>query len=111
MAWRPTKETRPAFATKCRPIPRPAGAPPAPAGSTPPEGRNPSKVQPHFPQKSRKELQIPLDIASYKLYYVNQEIGLNPRLFRTPVWTHSSPSPSPTSCLRFSRIFVGRVRT
>src|SRR5882762_2405748 len=107
MAWRQIKQTFGA-STECGQIPRPAGAPPAPAGSTPPEGRNPSKVQPHFHRKAAREPQIPLDIASYKLYYVNYEIGLNPRLFRTPVWTHSSPSLSPTSCLRFSRIFVWR---
>src|ERR1700682_6422316 len=41
--------------------------------------------------ESRKKPQIPLDNASYKLYYVNYEIGLSPRPFQTPARSHSSP--------------------
>lgn len=49
------------------------------------EGSNSAKFSADFPQKSRMKPQSPLSGASYKLYYVNYEIGLNPRPSHTPV--------------------------
>src|SRR6266550_8809503 len=40
---------------------------------------------PQIPQKSPRKPQPPPDRASYKLYYVNYEIELNPRPSHTPL--------------------------
>ena len=83
-----------------------------------PEETPPSRAVPHvgssqISTEKRSGTKIPLDIASYKLYYVNYKIGLNLRLSHTPAQKDSglSLSLSPTSCRRFSWIFVGQVRS
>jgi hypothetical protein len=53
--------------------------------------------QPDFPQKDRKKVKIPLDSASYKLYYVNYEICTKrhtPRSVFPSVSLFSLPQPS-----------------
>src|SRR5260370_491546 len=87
--WKPTKQTFGAL-EECGRIRKPAGAPPAPAGGTPPEGRTPNESSQISTEIDRKP-QIPLDIASYKLYYVNYEIGLNSHPRHTPAGAISAP--------------------
>lgn len=54
-------------------------------------------------QKTVEKLQIPLDTASYKLYYVNQKIGLNELATNSPVGPLSSLRLSCTAFLLLLR--------
>jgi hypothetical protein len=54
----------------------PAGAPPAPAGVSEKKTRRAVGWGSSNPKKAEEKPQIPLDIASYKLYYVNYEMRL-----------------------------------
>src|SRR6266550_9136255 len=76
------------------------------------EGANAASSSADLPRKVPGSRKTPADRASYKLYYVNYEIGLNPRPSHTPVQAVFQPSSlSPTSCRRFLRILVVRVRS
>jgi hypothetical protein len=65
-----------------------------PAGVHPQKGPNAAKPSADFHRKNAEAQQIPLNIASYKLYYVNYKIGLNPRPTHTPAQADFQPPPS-----------------